>query len=62
MDRLFINQLQEATDMIDLVLDNVATICYDKEVDKKIKPFSMLYTMDVLSLTFEQKEVKVDKR
>ena len=48
--------------MIDLVLDNVATICYDKEVDEKIKPFSMLYTMDVLRLTFEQKEVKVDKR
>ena len=48
--------------MIDLVLDNVASISYDKEVNKKIKPFSMLYTMDVLRLTFEQKEVKVDKR
>ena len=48
--------------IIDLVVDKAETVCYDKEINKKIKPFSMVYTMDVLGLTFQQKTVKVDMR
>ena len=32
---------------------NAVKVCHDKEMDKKIKPYSMMYTMEVLGLTFE---------
>ena len=51
-----------ASDMIELLLDKTLEVCRDKEISKKLRPFSLAYTIEILQITFEQKDMRVDKR
>ena len=62
VDKRYVNQMKDVNDVLEHVIKQAAIVCYDKEIEKKIKPFSLVYTMDILGLTFEQKTVKVDMR
>ena len=62
MDPTYLQSLPAATDIIELVLHNSIIKCRDKEINKKLRPFSMVYTMEVLQMTFGQKSLQRDNR
>ena len=62
IDQQYISAIPVAFDIIDQILHNSIIVCRDKEINKKLRPFSMSYTMEVLQMTFEQKDMRVDKR